>query len=291
MERNHGGQFARKLRKKQRTRDDPRIAKHSSIPARSFGGPIGRKRRMRDGSRRSAACLLGEKTGRSPKDKYVVAGPDSDESIWWEHQKPMTADEFSRLRRDLDLYLSGKNAITQDLTACADPDYRLNVRVVCELAWQALAIRHLLRADAENGQATSASDWTIMCCPGFSAAPGTAAGNSETVIALNFAERTVLICGTGYAGEIKKSVFTVLNYILPRKNVLPMHCAANHAPGDPDAAAFVLRVVRDGQDDTFRRPAAHSGRGRRARLVGRRHFQFRRRLLREDLESQWTRRT
>lgn len=108
----------------------------------------------------------GKKTGRSPTDKYVVAGPDSDESIWWKHQKPMTADEFSKLQRDIDRYLLDKNAITQDLTACADPAYRLNVRVVCELAWQALAIRHLLRADIEDKQAPSASDWTIVCCPG-----------------------------------------------------------------------------------------------------------------------------
>ena len=72
----------------------------------------------------------GKKTGRSPKDKYVVAGPDSERSIWWKHQKPMTAKDFNRLRRDLDLYLSTKNAIAQDLQACADPAYRLNVRVV-----------------------------------------------------------------------------------------------------------------------------------------------------------------
>ena len=189
----------------------------------------------------------GKKTGRSPKDKYVVAGPEPDESIWWKHQKPMTADEFSGLRRDLDRYLSGKKAITQDLTACADPAYRLNVRVVCELAWQALAIRHLLRAGAEDRQTPSESDWTIVCCPDFSAAPGTTSDNSGTVIALNFAERTVLICGTGYAGEIKKSVFTVLNYILPRNGVLSMHCAANHAPGNPDDAALFFGLSGTGK--------------------------------------------
>lgn len=189
----------------------------------------------------------GKKTGRSSKDKYVVAGPDSESSIWWKHQKPMTADDFNRLKRDLDLYLSTKNPITQDLQACADPAYRLDVRVVCELAWHALAIRHLLRADAEDGGARPEPDWTIVCCPGFAATPGTISCNSETVIALNFAERTVLICGTGYAGEIKKSVFTVLNYILPRENVLPMHCAANHAPGDPDDAALFFGLSGTGK--------------------------------------------
>ena len=188
----------------------------------------------------------GKKTGRSPKDKYVVAGPDSEESIWWKHQKPMTANDFNRLRRDLDLYLSTKIPIVQDLHACADPAYRLNVRVVCEMAWQALAIRHLLREDAEVSRAQPIPDWTIICCPDF-AAPGTISSNSETVIALNFIEKTILICGTGYAGEIKKSVFTALNYILPRENVLPMHCAANHAPGNPDDAALFFGLSGTGK--------------------------------------------
>ena len=133
-------------------------------------------------------------------------------------------------------------------------------------------------------------DWTIVCCPGFAATPGTISCNSETVIALNFAEKTVLICGTGYAGEIKKSVFTVLNYILPLENVLPMHCAANHAPGDPDDAALFFGLSGTGKTTLSADPQRILVGDDEHGWVGRRNIQFRRRLLRQDLQSQRMRR-
>jgi len=190
---------------------------------------------------RGGALLVttGKFTGRSPGDKHVVRTPAVENEIWWENNRPMTPEGFETLYRDMLEHMKGKDWFVQDLYAGADPAHRLDVRLVTELAWHALFIRHLLRCPDVEELDTFAPDFTIINSPSFRADPSRHGCRSETVIALNFDRRLILIGGTEYAGENKKSVFSLLNYLLPAKGVMPMHCSANHAPGNPvDTAIF-----------------------------------------------------
>ena len=190
---------------------------------------------------RGGAFLVstGRHTGRSPKDKFVVREPSVEAGVWWESNAPMAPDAFARLLADMRDHIRGSELFVQDLYAGADPAYRLNVRVITELAWHGLFIRHLLRRPAREELAQFEPGFTILNCPSFHADPARHGCRSGTVIAISFEQRLVLIGGTAYAGENKKSVFTVLNYLLPEQGVMPMHCSANHAEDDPaDAAVF-----------------------------------------------------
>ncbi|TGD44830.1 phosphoenolpyruvate carboxykinase [Pseudotabrizicola sediminis] len=184
-------------------------------------------------------CSTGQFTGRSPKDKFVVRTPSVENTIWWDNNAPMTPDAYALLKADMLAHLKGRDMFVQDLYAGADPLHRLDVRVVAELAWHGLFIRHLLRRPAQAELDGFTPEWTIINIPSFKADPARHGCRTETVIALNFDEKTVLIANTAYAGENKKSVFTILNYLLPEAGVMPMHCSANHAIGNPvDAAVF-----------------------------------------------------
>ncbi|MBK6467049.1 MAG: phosphoenolpyruvate carboxykinase [Rhodobacter sp.] len=184
-------------------------------------------------------CTTGQFTGRSPKDKFVVRTPSVEDSIWWDNNAPMDPAAFARLKADMLEHVKGRDLFVQDLYGGADPVHRVDVRVVTELAWHGLFIRHLLRRPAREELDSFAAEWTILNVPSFKADPAKHGCRSDTVIALNFDEKTVLIGNTAYAGENKKSVFTLLNYILPGKGVMAMHCSANHAIGNPvDAAVF-----------------------------------------------------
>ncbi len=187
----------------------------------------------------SFMCTTGKHTGRSPKDKFVVRTPSVEDSIWWENNTPMEPAAFDQLHADMLEHMKGKEYFVQDLFGGADPEHRLDVRVVTELAWHGLFIRHMLRRPARDELESFTADFTIINCPSFSADPAKHGCRSETVIALNFDKKLILIGGTAYAGENKKSVFTLLNYILPGKGVMAMHCSANHAPNNPvDTAVF-----------------------------------------------------
>ncbi|MCU0815106.1 MAG: phosphoenolpyruvate carboxykinase [Cypionkella sp.] len=184
-------------------------------------------------------CTTGQFTGRSPKDKFVVRTASVEDTIWWDNNAPMAPDAFARLKADMLAHMKGRDFFVQDLYAGADPLHRLDVRVVTELAWHGLFIRHLLRRPERAELDVFTPEWTIINVPSFKADPARHGCRTETVIALNFDEKTVLIGNTAYAGENKKSVFTILNYILPGKGVMAMHCSANHAIGNPvDAAVF-----------------------------------------------------
>ncbi|MEO1533924.1 MAG: phosphoenolpyruvate carboxykinase (ATP), partial [Pseudomonadota bacterium] len=127
----------------------------------------------------------------------------------------------------------------QDLYAGADPVYRLNVRLINELAWHNLFIRHLLRRPERSELASFTPEFTVINCPGFKADPAKHGCRSETVIAVSFERRMILVGDTSYAGENKKGIFSVMNYLLPERGVMPMHCSANHAHGNPvDTAVF-----------------------------------------------------
>jgi len=181
----------------------------------------------------------GKHTGRSPKDKFIVRTPSVEDNIWWDNNAAMAADKFDVLYADILAHMRGGTYNVQDLFAGADPAQRLDVRVITELTWHALFIRHLLRRPAEDELAAFAPDFTIINCPSFEADPERHGCRSSTVIAMNFDKKFILIAGTEYAGENKKSVFSLLNYMLPEKGIMPMHCSANHAVNNPvDTAVF-----------------------------------------------------
>ncbi|MEP5760469.1 MAG: phosphoenolpyruvate carboxykinase [Litoreibacter sp.] len=181
----------------------------------------------------------GKHTGRSPKDKFIVRTPDVENNIWWENNAPMEASAFDQLHADMLTHMKGRDYFVQDLFGGADPAHRLDVRVVTELAWHGLFIRHLLRRPEAQELASFVPEFTIINCPSFTAEPEKHGCRSETVIAMNFEQKLILIGGTAYAGENKKSVFSLLNYLLPEKGIMPMHCSANHAHDNPaDAAVF-----------------------------------------------------
>jgi phosphoenolpyruvate carboxykinase (ATP) len=181
----------------------------------------------------------GRFTGRSPKDKHILRRPESEGGVWWEANAAMAPEAFARLRADMAAHLRGRHLHVQDLWAGADPGHRIAVRALTERAWHALFIRHLLIRPPAAARENFAPDWTILNVPSFRADPARHGCRSETVIAIDLEEREVLIGGTEYAGETKKAVFTVFNWLMPERGVLPMHGSANHAPGDPaDAAVF-----------------------------------------------------
>ncbi len=181
----------------------------------------------------------GKFTGRSPEDKHVVRTATTEDTIWWENNGSMSPEGFDALYEDMLAHMQGKDYFVQDLYGGADPAYRLDVRVVTELAWHSQFIRTMLRRPEREELDTFVPEYTVINCPTFQADPKRHDCRSETVIALNFDRKMVLIGGTEYAGENKKSVFTLLNYLLPEKNVMPMHCSANHATDNPvDTAIF-----------------------------------------------------
>ena len=181
----------------------------------------------------------GKFTGRSPKDKHVVRTPATEDTIWWDSNAPMTPKGFDALHADMLKHMEGKDYFVQDLYGGADPAHRLQVRLVTELAWHSLFIRHMLRRPDREDLDRFVPEFTVINLPSFKADPKRHDCRSETVIAINFDKRLILIGGTEYAGENKKSVFSVLNYLLPEKGVMPMHCSANHAQGNPvDSAVF-----------------------------------------------------
>ena len=189
------------------------------------------------------AAVTGKHTGRSAQDKFVVDGPQSHAVVWWGGNKPMSVDHFMALHDDVLAHLEGVEAMTcQELYGGADPAYRLPVRVFTEFAWHGLFIRHLLRRPTEEELAGFDREFdaepglTIINCPSFKADPERYGARSETVIAVNLRRRLVIIVGTEYAGENKKSVFTALNHFLPEESVMPMHCSAN--VGDEGSALF-----------------------------------------------------
>ena len=184
-------------------------------------------------------ATTGKFTGRSPKDKHVVKTASVADTIWWDNNRAMSPEGFDALHADMLAHMKGKEYFVQDLVGGADPAYAINVRMVTELAWHNLFIRHLLRRPEASALETFMADFTVINCPSFLANPERHDCRTETVIAMNFDKKLILIGGTEYAGENKKSVFTLLNYLLPEKGVMPMHCSANHAIGNPvDAAVF-----------------------------------------------------
>jgi len=179
----------------------------------------------------------GAHTGRSAQDKYTVRDALTDKAVWWDNNKPLTPEQFDLLFADFREHAKAREMFVQDLYAGADPAYRLNARIFAEYAWHALFIRNLLRRPLGSELARFVPEFTVINLPSFKADPKRHGVRSQTVIACNFAKRLVLIGGSSYAGETKKSVFTYLNYVCPETGVMPMHCSAN-VGSQGDAAVF-----------------------------------------------------
>ncbi len=183
----------------------------------------------------------GRHTGRAARDKFIVRNAATDKEVWWGPvNQPMEQAAFDRLLSDVIAHCEGREIFVQEAFGGADPDYRVAVRVVTETAWHSLFARTMLITPDEVEQKDFHPDFTILHAPSFAADPARHGCRSETVIAMDFAKRVVVIGGTSYAGEIKKSVFTLLNFLLPPQGVMPMHCSANVGEAGDVAIFFGL---------------------------------------------------
>jgi phosphoenolpyruvate carboxykinase (ATP) len=183
----------------------------------------------------------GQFTGRSPRDKFVVRDDVTGDTVnWGPVNQPLSQENFDRLYAKMMAFLQGQELYVQDCFAGADPAYALPIRVITQYAWHNLFARQLfIRPDpARTDQ--HVPEFTLIFAPRFHALPEEDATNSENCISINFKKRVVLIAGTSYAGEMKKSVFTILNYLLPARGVFPMHCSANMSPEGSVALFFGL---------------------------------------------------
>ena len=179
----------------------------------------------------------GVHTGRSPKDKVTVRDSATETEIWWENNGALAPEHFEALLADFKSGARGKDLFVQDLYGGANPAHRVRVRVITEFAWHSLFIRNLLIRPGREELKDFVPDLTIVDLPSFRADKARHGARSETIIGVNFGQKIILIGGTSYAGEMKKSVFTYLNYVLPAKGVMPMHCSANSG-GSGDVAVF-----------------------------------------------------
>jgi len=181
----------------------------------------------------------GHHTGRSPNDKFIVREPDSEKNIWWgKVNKGMSAECAERIYFKMTAYIQGKDLYIEDCYASADPKHKIGIRVITENAWHTLFARNMFRRYTTPEELTNHhTDFTIIQMPNFHADREVDCTNSEVFILLNFTKKIVLIGGTSYAGEIKKSVFTIMNYLMPLRGVMSMHCSANVGK-DADVALF-----------------------------------------------------
>jgi len=183
----------------------------------------------------------GKHTGRSAKDKFIVRDAETETTIWWDNNASMSPDHFAALKADFLACVAEKDELfVQDLYGGSQPEHRVRVRVINELAWHNLFIRTLLVRPEEADLAGFEPEFTIIDLPSFRADPARHGTRGETVIAVNLTDKLILIGGTAYAGEMKKSVFGLLNYMLPADGIMPMHCSANIGPNGDTAVFFGL---------------------------------------------------
>ena len=184
----------------------------------------------------------GKHTGRSASDRFIVRNSVSEDTVWWgKSNRPMDADAFDRLHDDFIAALADKSTLfVQDLFGGSQPEHRVRVRVINELAWHSLFIRTMLIRPETEELAGFVPEYTIIDLPSFRADPARHGCRSETVIAVNLEKKLILIGGTAYAGEMKKSVFGLLNFLLPPQGIMPMHCSANIGPKGDSAIFFGL---------------------------------------------------
>ncbi|HET9587430.1 MAG TPA: phosphoenolpyruvate carboxykinase (ATP) [Anaerolineales bacterium] len=191
----------------------------------------------------------GRHTARSANDKFVVRHVDSEKNIWWgNYNRPFDTEKFEGLYNRLLGYMQGRDVFVQDLFAGADEDFRLPVRFVTEYAWHSMFVRNMfILPESLEAYKRFVPEFTIVAMPGFKALPSLDGTNSETFIILNFERKLGIVGNTAYAGELKKSVFTLLNYLMPLEGVLSMHCSANVSPDDPNDVALFFGLSGTGK--------------------------------------------
>jgi len=184
----------------------------------------------------------GKHTARAANDKFVVRESDTEQHVWWgQYNRPYSADKFDDLFNRVQGFLQGRDVFVQDCFAGADPNYRLPVRIVTELAWHSMFARNMFLPPQTNDECRRhVPDFTVLAVPSFKAFPQIDGTPTNTVIAINFAQNLCIIGNTGYAGEIKKSIFTIMNYLLPLQGVMTMHCSANVGKSGDVALFFGL---------------------------------------------------
>ena len=184
----------------------------------------------------------GKHTGRAASDKFIVKEATTEEHVWWgQYNRPFNPDKFDDLFNRVQGFLQGRDLFVQDCYAGADPNHRMPIRIITELAWHSFFARNMFLLPKTNEEyRRHVPDFTVLCAPSFQGLPQIDGTASNTFIVLNFAQRLAVIGNTAYAGEIKKSIFTVLNYLLPLDGVMPMHCSANVGKEDDVAIFFGL---------------------------------------------------
>jgi phosphoenolpyruvate carboxykinase (ATP) len=181
----------------------------------------------------------GNHTGRSPNDKFVVRDAETENTVWWgKVNRPIEPENFDRLLLRLQGYFQNRDVYVQDCFAGADLAYRMPIRIITERPWHSLFARTMFIRSTKEEQARHVPEFTVIQAPGFHASPEVDNTLSPTFILLNFSRKLILIGGTEYAGEIKKAIFSVMNYLLPRQGILSMHCSANYGRDLSDAAVF-----------------------------------------------------
>jgi len=181
----------------------------------------------------------GKWSARAAQDKFVVQEPSTEDKIWWgEYNRPYSPEKFSNLYSRVQAYLQDEELFVQDCFVGSDPEFRMPIRVITEDAWQSIFARNMfITPTTQEEYQNHVPEFTVIAAPSFKVDPRIDGTRSDTAIILNFAERMALICNSSYGGEIKKSMFTVMNYLLPLQDVLAMHCSAN-VGADGDAALF-----------------------------------------------------
>jgi len=188
------------------------------------------------------AIDTGEFTGRSPKDKFTVKDNLTKDSVWWNNFNiPFEPDKFEKLQKKVVNHFNGKEFYVRDVFACSDPRYRMNIRVVTELPWSNLFASNMFIRPSQQELLSFQPEWTILCAPSFHANPEVDGTRQHNFSIVDFTRKVILVGGSGYTGEIKKGVFSALNFILPhQKNVLAMHCSANIGEEGDTAIFFGL---------------------------------------------------
>ncbi len=181
----------------------------------------------------------GKWTARAAADKYIVKEPTTEDKIWWgQYNRPMTAEKFDGMIARLQAFLQGEELFVQDCYVGADPDYRMPIRIITDKAWQSLFARNMfIPLKGRDECKTHVPEFTVIASPSFKVDPRVDGTRTETAIVINFGQRLAVVAGSSYGGEIKKSIFTVLNFLLPLQNVMSMHCSANVGEKG-DAALF-----------------------------------------------------
>jgi phosphoenolpyruvate carboxykinase (ATP) len=210
-----------------------------NLPTESLYEEIAFRKEARISHMGAIVANTGKHTARSANDKFIVKEPSTEDKVWWgQYNRPFSADKFHDLFNRIQGFLQGRDLFVTDCYAGADPNYRIPIRIITEYAWHAVFARNMFIMPKTNEEyRRHVPEFTVMAIPSFKGMPQIDATNGNTFIALNFAQKLCLIGNTAYAGEIKKSIFTILNYILPLDGVMSMHASANVGK-DGDAAIF-----------------------------------------------------